>query len=181
MPMFAFTIGTVLHGFWCYLYIDYYSWGVLGGGLAMATTYISIFTFMTLHSHCIPQIKKALFWPTADSFTGWGEYLAISTPATIIMCAEWWAFEILMFFAGYISIEAQAAHVLCALISSWAFNFARGMADTTCSLIGNSIGENKVELAKTIWKVTLSVAGIGIFIVAFIIFAVRVQVASLFT
>ena len=149
--------------------------------MAMATTYIFIFTFMTLHSHCIPQIKKALFWPTSDSFTGWGEYLAISAPATIMMCAEWWAFEILIIFAGYISIEAQAAQVLCALIINFMFNFAKGMAEATCSLIGNAIGDNKVELAKTIWKVTLFVAVIGIFIVALILFAVRVQAASLFT
>jgi hypothetical protein len=36
-------------------------------------------------------------------------------------------------------------------------------------------------LAKRIWKVTLSVAAIGIFIVAFIIFVMRVQVATLFS
>lgn len=181
MPMVAFTIGTALHGFWCYLYIDYYDYGVVGGGMAMATTFIFIYTFLTLHSHCIPEIRKALFWPTADSFTGWGEYLSISTPATIMMCAEWWAFEVLIIFAGYISVEAQASQVLVLLISNFVFNFAKGMSEATGSLIGNQIGDNKVDIAKTICKVTFFVAGIGILIVACILFAVRVQVASLFT
>ena len=104
--MFAFIVGTLLHGVWCYLYIEYLNYGVIGGGMATATTNILIYATITLHSNCIPRIQKALFWPTADSFTEWREYLSISLPATVMICAEWWAFEILIILAGYISVEA---------------------------------------------------------------------------
>ena len=142
--MLAVTIGTALHGVWCYLFIVYFGWGVVGGGMAMATTYIIIFTFTTVHSHFfIPKIKQALFWPTIYSFTGWGEYLAISKPATVMMCADVWAWEIVIILAGYISVEAQAAQVLSSCIYDLG-NISKGMAEATSSLIGNSIGENKV-------------------------------------
>ena len=58
-------------------------------------------------------------------------------PATIMMCAEWWAFEVLVIIAGYISVEAQAAQVLLFLIANFMFNVAKGMAEATGSLIGN--------------------------------------------
>ena len=64
---------------------------------------------MTLNSHCIPEIREALFWPTFESLTGWGEYLAISIPVTAMICASWWAFEIFVLASGFIGIKEQAA------------------------------------------------------------------------
>lgn len=61
--------------------------GVNGAGLAIATTYILEFSAVTIISHCIPRIRKALFCPTEDSYNNWDEYLKISMPVTLMMVA----------------------------------------------------------------------------------------------
>ena len=104
MPIFAFIGGTLLHGIWCYLFIIHLGYGVIGGGMAYATTNILIYVTIIIHSTFVPRIKKALFWPTAEAFKDWGEYLGISIPATVMICAEWWAFELLILLAGYLGV-----------------------------------------------------------------------------
>ena len=36
-------------------------------------------------------------------------YLGISGPSIIMLCAEWWAFEILVFIAAFISVGAVSS------------------------------------------------------------------------
>ena len=36
-------------------------------------------------------------------------YLGISGPSIVMLCAEWWAFEILVFLAAFISVGAVSA------------------------------------------------------------------------
>ena len=43
-----------------------------------------------------------------NSLCGWPEYLRLAIPATILLCSEWWAFEILTLIAGLIGVKAQA-------------------------------------------------------------------------
>ena len=73
-------------------FVDKLDYGVIGLGYATSITYVSMFLFVSVYSLCLKDIKEALFWPTSDSFTGWGQYLRISIPSVIMFCAEGWAF-----------------------------------------------------------------------------------------
>ena len=80
-------------------------------GLAIATdiTTLTMLLIVTGYAHCIDSIRETLFFPTADSFKGWEEYLRLSIPATLMLCAEWWAFEILTILSGIIGVNEQAS------------------------------------------------------------------------
>ena len=74
------------------LFVYKLDYGVGGLGYATSITYFSMFLFVNIYSLCLKDIKEALFWPTRDSFTGWGQYLRIGIPSIIMICAEVWAF-----------------------------------------------------------------------------------------
>ena len=63
-----------------------------------------MFLFTTIYAHCIPAIRKTLTCPNKDTFLNWGAYLHISLPATVMLLAEGWAFNILGVLAGLISV-----------------------------------------------------------------------------
>ena len=44
------------------------------------------------------------FVPDRESFTGLFEYLNISLPSTIMICAKIWGGQVLIFIAGYMSV-----------------------------------------------------------------------------
>lgn len=85
-----------------------------------------------------------MFWPTYESFTEWGEYLAISIPVTAMICASWWAFEIFVLASGYIGVKEQAAQAILQNLSVFVFMVPLGIQEATCSLVGNSVGANYV-------------------------------------
>ena len=82
--------------------------GLKGLGLAMSLTNFNLLLIVLIYCFCYPQISVALRRPDLESFKGWKEYLGIALPSMIIICSEWWAFEILTIISGLIGIEAQA-------------------------------------------------------------------------
>jgi MATE family multidrug resistance protein len=47
-----------------------------------------------------------------ESFKGLGNYLKIGIPSAMMLCLEWWAFEIIHIMVGYIGVDEQAANVV---------------------------------------------------------------------
>ena len=110
--MIAQVACSILHLYWCHLFIIKLDYRIYGAGLAMTVSNLVQFTIITILSHNIPRIKDALFWPTMDSFREWNEYLSISLPATMMLCAEWWAFEINVVASGYFGVAQLAANTI---------------------------------------------------------------------
>lgn len=109
VPMIAQAICTALHAFWCHIYIEKMGKQVTGLGYAMATTNLLMFASVTVISHSVTRLKPALLMPTREAFRDWGEYFSIAVPVTVMLSAEWWAYEILNFSSGYLGVTQQAA------------------------------------------------------------------------
>ena len=52
-----------------------------------------------------PSIQDAVQWPNERSFEGLWEYMSLGLPLGVMLCLEWWAFEIMVLFSGYIGVE----------------------------------------------------------------------------
>ena len=106
IPMLAQNMSGVLHVLWCYLCVTKAGLGVKGLGLATAITNLSLLVMVTIYASCIPSIQEALFCIQFKSaFKGWKEYLGLGLPATVMLCSEFWAFEILIFLAGILGVQ----------------------------------------------------------------------------
>ena len=44
-----------------------------------------------------------------DTFNGWDEYLRVALSSTIMICPEWWTYEIITLLAGTIGVKELAA------------------------------------------------------------------------
>ena len=78
-------------------------------------TILTYFLNMALTTgYCLrdPTVKRSFFFFTRESFRELGSYLRVGVPSLVMLCLEWWSFEVLAFMAGYISLEATAAHVV---------------------------------------------------------------------
>ena len=112
VPMLANGISTVIHIFWCYLFVHIWKMDIVGLAIAMNISTFTMLLIITVNSYFIGSIKDALSLPSADSFKGWGQYLSLSIPATLMYCAEFWAFEIITILAGILGVEYQAANTI---------------------------------------------------------------------
>ena len=110
--MVAQSGATLLHIVWCYLFVEVWGMELKGLAIAMNITTFTMLLMITIYAQCISSVRDALFFPTLDAFKGWGEYLRLSIPATVMLCAEWWAFEILTILTGIIGVNEQATQVI---------------------------------------------------------------------
>ena len=77
-------------------------------------------------------------------------FVALGLPGCLMLCAEWWAFELLGLLASFISTEAISAQSIILQVSSLAFMIPEGLGTASASLVGNALGANQKSLASKI-------------------------------
>lgn len=98
-----------------------------------------------------------------------------------MLCFEWWAFELLAIFSGYISIEAIAAEVIIINIVSFIFMIPLGISYAASALTGSYIGARKINLAKRLSNLTLIFNILITLVVLIIIVTFNKELATFFT
>lgn len=102
-------------------------------------------------------------------------------PAALMLCLEWWAYEILSLYAGMLSIKELAANVILFNIITFLFMFPMGIANAVCALVGNSLGDEKPRIAKVFRTMALILIEFitAVLIILMIIF--RYSIAYIYT
>ena len=85
-----------------------------------------IFLVTIIYTLCKPECRKVLQPYSMEVFHGWGDYLKVSCPATIMICAEWWACELLIVMAGFLGTLDTAALTVVVSMQFFCFTIAKG-------------------------------------------------------
>ena len=59
---------SAFHLGWCYLFVFYLNWGVIGAATATLVTYFSNFLIITLYCMYDKEVKRCFFFFNKDSF-----------------------------------------------------------------------------------------------------------------
>lgn len=69
-----------------------------------------------------------------------GEFLKIGAPCALMVCLEWWVWELQMIWSGWFTVEEQAAQIILMNIAALFYMVSLGFEVAACALIGNQIG-----------------------------------------
>ena len=155
--------------------------GIQGLGLATSITNFNLLTLTMVYCNCSSQIRPTLGRMSLASLRGWQEYLSIALPSTIIICSEWWAFEVLTVISGIISIEAQAIQTIVTSGCAILFEVPLGYQEATCAVIGNCIGAGNVPLARRFMRLTTWVTLGTVFTLQLMIFFGKDAIAKFYS
>lgn len=64
------------------------------------------------------------------------EFVSLGVPGTVMLCSEWWAYEILTIFASMLGTEEVAAQSVILQTAGLAFMLPLGLGIASASLIG---------------------------------------------
>jgi len=88
-------ITTPMHAIWSYIFVIRLGLGLTGTALSsMITTVINTIVIHLYVYFKLPQFKEAYFFPTRDSIRGMREYIKVAFPSMLMVCLEWWSFEV---------------------------------------------------------------------------------------
>ena len=128
-PMIVQFITMVMHFLWCYIFIGMLDLRVTGAAIATNITFImnmAISDVILLSSKEFELTRVLEEWKML--FSGWSDYLRIGIPSVIMLCGEWWAFEILAILSGIIGIADLAAEIIIINIVSFVFMAPLGLS-----------------------------------------------------
>ncbi|KAM5181687.1 multidrug and toxin extrusion protein 2-like [Mantella aurantiaca] len=93
-------------------------------------------------------------WST-DCLQEWGSFMHLAIPSMLMLCIEWWSFEIGGFLAGLISVVELGAQAIMLELATAAYMVSIGLSVAANVRIGNALGAGNVEQAKTSCKVVI--------------------------
>ena len=104
VPLIAMIVATFVHVLLCFLFVKGLDMDIVGLAIASSIKDAVLLSTVMVYGCCSTKINIALVPISKDAFSGWSEYLKISLPSTIMICSEWWAFEILTILAGTLGV-----------------------------------------------------------------------------
>ncbi|NWW62866.1 S47A2 protein, partial [Ifrita kowaldi] len=116
-----------------------------------------------------------------ECLVDWGSFIWLAVPGMVMMCIEWWTFEIGSFLAGLISVVELGAQSVIYELASVAYMVPLGISVAASVRVGNALGAGDVVQAKTSCITALLCTGVFAVVVAALLGSLRNVVGYIFT
>ena len=139
----------------CILNNEIFGLGYVGIMLSFViASYISGF-YMLLTSVFYQAVKATLQLPHESALLHMADFVSLGLSGVVMLCSEWWAYEILTIFASLISTQAIDAQAIIITTIGLAYCVLLGVSMVVSVSIGNLIGQDTNRDAKYIGTVGL--------------------------
>lgn len=141
----ANAVNAVLH----YVLLFRLDFGIYASAMCQAVSY-SLLCVLTLGYILATGCHRDTWggW-TTEALQDWGKFYRICIPGMLMLCMEWWGFEIGVFVTGLLgTTELGAQSVLLQIDSIW-FQVPLGIQIACAIRVGQSLGSGNTAAAKT--------------------------------
>uniref|UniRef100_A0A3B5M7R1 Multidrug and toxin extrusion protein n=1 Tax=Xiphophorus couchianus TaxID=32473 RepID=A0A3B5M7R1_9TELE len=154
------AIGNVLNAIINYVFLYPLNMGVAGSAVANAISQYVLAVILFAYI-CLKGLHKATWggW-SLDCLQEWGSFIQLAIPSMLMLCLEWWIFEVGGFLAGVISEVELGANSVIYELAIVAYMFPLGFAAAASVRVGNALGAGNIEQAKLSCKVPIVCASI---------------------
>ena len=181
-PMIAILLVTSLcHALLCYIFIYPMDMGFLGAASATATAQWLMLIIGVGVIYQRGYYKETWPAPSMQIFRGWLAILRFGLPGMLMLCLEWWSFELCALAAGWLGAIQLDSFIVLLQVQSFMFMIPLGLSIAISTVTGNRLGAGQPGLAK-------QGAGVAIFIglatqslVAIVLIATSSSVGRIFS
>uniref|UniRef100_A0A8C1MPP5 Multidrug and toxin extrusion protein n=2 Tax=Cyprinus carpio TaxID=7962 RepID=A0A8C1MPP5_CYPCA len=158
--MYTAVAANVLNLATNYILLHSMKLGVMGSAAANSISQISICLLLFAYIRWKKlHVDTWGGWSTA-ALQEWGSYMKLAIPSTLMLCFEWWVYEIGGFLAGMLGeVDLAAQHVLLE-VGAITYMFPLGVHAAACVRVGNALGAGDTNRALITSKVTLMISGV---------------------
>ncbi|TRY98375.1 hypothetical protein DNTS_021797 [Danionella cerebrum] len=146
---------NLLNGLINYIFLYLLDLGVAGSAAANAISQYSLALILFTYIKSRGLHKATWDGWSCDCLQEWGAFIRLALPSMLMLCAEWWTYEIGGFLAGLISEVELGAQSIVYELASVLYMFPLGFAVAAGVRVGNALGAGNTEQAKLSAKVSL--------------------------
>ncbi|XP_072248328.1 multidrug and toxin extrusion protein 1 [Leuresthes tenuis] len=111
----------------------------------------------------------------------WSSYIHLAVPGMVMLCVEWWTYEIGSFLAGLISEVELGTQSVVYELANVAYMFPMGFSVAGNVRVGNALGAGETEQAKLSAKLTVFCAASVSVCLAVLIGSLKDHISYIFT
>ncbi|XP_029302999.1 multidrug and toxin extrusion protein 1 isoform X2 [Cottoperca gobio] len=138
-----------------YIFLYILNMGVAGSAVANALSQFSMAAI--LYAYILWKGLHKATWGgwSKECLQDWGSYIHLAIPSMVMLCVEWWSYEIGGFLAGLISETELGAQSVVYGLANVAYMFPMGFGIAGNVRVGNALGAGDTEQAKLSAKLTV--------------------------
>ena len=149
-PMYANIALIIATSLFCSIgiFVMHWDYRCLAGSWVLSVAVAGIVMVLSSYKH--PSVIRTQVKWDWDSVLQWDklrEFIELGVPGTLMLCSEWWAYEILTLFAGRLGTLEVSAETIIMQLAALAFMVPLGLSVATASIVGNALGMKKREYA----------------------------------
>ncbi|XP_058194554.1 protein DETOXIFICATION 12-like isoform X2 [Rhododendron vialii] len=176
LPMLISSCATLaLHIPLCWVLVFKSGLDSLGGALAIDISIWLNVTFLVLYMRYSSACAKTRAPISMDVLRGVAEFFSFAIPSAVMLCLEWWSFELLILLSGLLpnpELETSVLSVCLNTISTlYAIPYGFGAAVST--RVSNELGAGNAQGARVAVLVVMFLAVMETTIVSATLFATR--------
>ncbi|XP_050985258.1 multidrug and toxin extrusion protein 1 isoform X3 [Labeo rohita] len=175
------VVANVLNALINYIFLFVLDMGVTGSAAANTISQYSLAIILLIYIRCTGLHKDT--WPgwSMDCLQEWDSFIHLALPSMLMMCAEWWTYEIGGLLAGLIGeVELGAQSVMYSL-ANIAYMIPIGFSVAGNVRVGNAMGAGDVAQAKLSAKLSIICAVSVAVVLAIIVGSSKNVIAYIFT
>ncbi|XP_061764645.1 multidrug and toxin extrusion protein 1-like [Nerophis ophidion] len=149
------VIGNILNAVNNYIFLYPLNLGVAGSAAANTISQYVLAVVLFVYI-CWRGLHKATWegW-SLDCLQEWGPFVKLAIPSMLMLCLEWWMFEVGGILAGLISEAELGAQAIIYQLETVAFMFPLGLSAAASVRVGNALGAGNIEQAQLSCKVPI--------------------------
>ncbi|XP_058088091.1 protein DETOXIFICATION 14-like isoform X2 [Magnolia sinica] len=149
--------------------------GSVGAALAISISYWLNVIILGLYVKYSPSCKKTRAPLSKELFRGLDEFFRLAIPSAVMICLEWWSFELLILLSGLLPNPELETSVLsiCLTTISLLYTIPYGFGAAASTRVSNELGAGKPEAARLAVCVVMCVAVLETAIVSTTLFSIR--------
>nr|CAB3477967.1 unnamed protein product [Digitaria exilis] len=175
-PLLLTSLVTmVIHIPLCYAMVFKSGLGYTGAALAISISYWLNVAMLVGYIMFSSSCKETRTRPTIEAFRGVDAFLRLALPSALMICLEWWSFELLILLSGFLPNPELQTSVLsiCLTSISLLFTIPYGIGAAGSTRVANELGSGNPDGARSAVRVVLSMAAMNAVIVSGALLAAR--------
>ncbi|NXQ42829.1 S47A1 protein, partial [Catharus fuscescens] len=175
------VIGNLVNVAANYLLLHVFHLGIMGSAWANTIAQYSQTIFLFLY--IIARKLHVSTWGgwSSQCLLDWNSFTSLAIPSMLMMCIEWWTYEIGSFLIGLLSVVELSVQSIIYEVSVVAFMIPLGLGTAAGVQVGNSLGAGDFQAAKRSATTCLICTGVFSVIVVSILAATRNVLGFIFT
>ncbi|KAM9254105.1 multidrug and toxin extrusion protein 2-like [Dugong dugon] len=141
-------VGNCVNGLANYVLVSVLNLGVRGSAYANTISQFmqTIFLFLYIVLKKL-HLETWAGW-SSQCLQDWGHFFSLAIPSMLMICIEWWAYEIGSFLMGLLSVLDLSAQAVIYEVATVTYMIPMGLSIAVCVRVGTALGASDTVRAK---------------------------------